>query len=499
MTASTFKPPPTTTATPTAVSPSTDRTGRSAPGRVLLVDDDKIIVDSLREFLGLEGYEVDGVNSVKAATRQLEKQPYAIVITDVNMPDADGFELLRTIKDRYREIVPIVITGYGTIESAVEAIKMGAYDYLTKPIIDDELRLVLQRALQQQSLIRENRSLRQQLDLRYGLDNVIGHDYKMLKIFDLVETVAETKTTVLVTGESGTGKSLVARAVHHRSERRDKPFVEVSCGAIPEGLLESELFGHVKGSFTGAVANKDGKFRAADGGTIFLDEINSASPAFQVKLLRVLQERCYEPVGSNETVKGDVRVILASNVDLQEEVAAGRFRQDLFYRINVVTVHMPPLVDRLGDIPLLAANFLEKYKAEVGREILDFTPEAMQALQRYDWPGNVRELENAVERAVVLCKDRHIAAEHLPANILKESAPIAPGGSPAVSSPPGFQPTSLKKALEAPERHIIEAALKANNWNRQTTADMLEINRTTLYKKMKHYGLEYDPAQHGTT
>ncbi|MCA9254778.1 MAG: sigma-54-dependent Fis family transcriptional regulator, partial [Phycisphaerales bacterium] len=386
--------------------------------KVLIVDDDRIIVDSLSELLEIEGYDVIGANSVGAAVEAIERDRVAIVITDVNMPEADGFELLNIIRDRYPAVVPIVITGYGTIESAVEAIKMGAYDYLTKPIIDDELRLVIQRALQQQSLIRENHSLRQQLDLRYGLDNVVGHDYRMLKIFDLVETVSDTKTTVLITGESGTGKTLIAHALHHRSDRRDGPFVEVSCGAIPEGLLESELFGHVKGSFTGATGDKEGKFRAAEGGTIFLDEINSASAAFQVKLLRVLQDKCFEPVGSNKTLKADVRVIVASNVDLAEEVSAGRFRQDLYYRINVVTIAMPSLVERLGDIPMLARHFLKKHCDEIGRDIHDFSPDAINAMQRYSWPGNVRELENAVERAVVLCRERFITPTQLPAHIL---------------------------------------------------------------------------------
>ncbi|MFH1419713.1 MAG: sigma-54 dependent transcriptional regulator [Planctomycetota bacterium] len=468
--------------------------GRTAKHRLLLVDDDKLILDSLSEFLQLEDYEVDGADSVDAAVTCLERHNYNVVVTDVNMPKADGFELLRILKERFPDVVAIVITGYGTIESAVEAIKMGAYDYLTKPLDDDEIRLTVQRAVQQQSLIRENRSLKQQLDMRYGLDNVVGHDYKMLKTFDLIETVADTRTTVLITGESGTGKSLIAHAVHHRSSRQRNPFIEISCGAIPEGLLESELFGHVKGSFTGAVADKDGKFKAAEGGTIFLDEINSASAAFQVKLLRVLQEKKYEPVGSNKTVNADVRVILASNVDLKREVEAGRFRQDLYYRINVVSIHMPSLVERLGDIPLLADHFLEKYRAEIGKEITGFAPETIQALQRHHWPGNVRELENAVERAVVLCKARLIAPIDLPPQVLEDQ----PGDAGGSAAPDSFTPMSLKQALEDPERRIIEAALKANNWNRQTTAEMLEINRTTLYKKMKRYGLEYDPAKHGT-
>lgn len=462
-------------------------------GRILIVDDDRIVVESLCEFLRLENYTVKGTSSVAAAIASIEEEPVNLVITDVNMPQADGFELLRTLHDRFPDIVTIVITGYGTIESAVEAIKMGAYDYLTKPLSDDEIRLVVQRAVAQQSLLRENRSLRQQLDMRYSLDSVVGHDYKMLKIFDLVETVADSKSTVLISGESGTGKSLVARAIHQRSDRRNKPFIEVSCGAIPEGLLESELFGHIKGSFTGAVANKEGKFKAAEGGTIFLDEINSASAAFQVKLLRVLQERRYEPVGSNTTINADVRVILASNVDLKREVEAGRFRQDLYYRVNVVTLAMPPLVERLGDIPLLAETFLKKYCDENKKQIVGLTPEAINSLQRYHWPGNVRELENAIERAVVLCKSRHITPEDLPAPVMEGQTASA---SPTASGEYSYKRISLKDALEEPERRIIEAALKANNWNRQETAEVLQINRTTLYKKMKHFGLEYDPEKH---
>lgn len=477
---------------------SAETAPQTAKGRILLVDDDRIILDSLGEFLRLEDYEVDVAGSVDEAVAALDENAYQLVITDVNMPRADGFELLRTLHDRWPDIVSIVITGYGTIESAVEAIKMGAYDYLTKPLSDDEIRLVVQRAIQQQSLIRENRTLKQQLGMRYSLESVVGHDYKMLKVFDLVETVADSRTTVLVSGESGTGKSLVARAIHHRSDRRNKPFIEVSCGAIPEGLLESELFGHVKGSFTGAVNNKEGKFKAADGGTLFLDEINSASPALQVKLLRVLQEKKFEPIGSNQTISVDVRVILASNVDLKREVEAGRFRQDLYYRVNVVTIHMSPLVERLGDIPLLAEHFLKKYCAENKKQIVDLTPDAIAALQRYHWPGNVRELENTIERAVVLCKGRHITPEELPANVLDPDA--LPGTSQGATGEPDlfvWKPMSLKDALEEPERRIIEAALKANNWNRQLTAEVLQINRTTLYKKMKHFGLEYDPSRHG--
>jgi two-component system response regulator AtoC len=456
--------------------------------RILIVDDDKIIVESLTEFLGLEGYAAAGASSFQEAVKTLERERCNVVLTDINMPDADGFELLRVVKQRHPDTVVIMITGYGTIESAVEAIKLGAYDYLTKPIIDDEIRMVIERALKQQALIRENQTLREQLDLRFSLDNIVGHDYKMLKVFDLIESVADTRATVLMQGASGTGKSLVARAIHHRSDRRDKPFVEVSCGALPETLLESELFGHVRGAFTGAVNEKEGRFKAADGGTIFLDEINSASPALQVKLLRVLQERRFEPVGSNKTETVDVRVILASNKDLREEVAAGRFRQDLFYRINVVGIALPDLAERIGDIPHLADHFLKVYGAQSRKEILGFTDEALQIMQRYSWPGNVRELENVVERAVILTKNRQIASDDLPPHLLEAAER---GDVPAEGQ---YRPLSLKAALEEPEKRIIEQALRANNWNRQVTAKVLEINRTTLYKKMKRYGLEVDLA-----
>jgi DNA-binding NtrC family response regulator len=452
--------------------------------QILVVDDDAIIRESLCEFLKLEGYHSCGAGGVRQALKELEKQNFNLVITDVNMPDTDGFELLRIIRKRYPEIVTIVITGYGTIESAVEAIKMGAYDYLTKPIIDDEIRMIVRRAMEQQSLLQENRNLKDQLRSRFGLENVVGHDYKMLKIFDLIEAVAETKATVMITGQSGTGKSLVARAIHQRSDRMEKPFVEVSCGALPETLLESELFGHVKGSFTGAIGNKQGKFLAADGGTIFLDEINSATPSFQMKLLRIIQERQFEPVGSNETHTVDVRIILATNKDLQELVRAGTFREDLYYRVNVVNVELPPLKERITDIPLLAEKFLRSMCDTHHKSKDGFSEETIRFLESYDWPGNVRELENAVERAVVLSTNRQIEPSDLPRSITDYAH---------LQKSSDQKPLSLREALEEPEKKIIEIALRRNNWNRQLTAEMLEINRTTLYKKMKHFGLEADP------
>lgn len=462
---------------------------RASKGHVLVCDDDRIILDSLGEFLRAEGFGVSAATSFNGAMHCLDRNEVDVLITDVNMPGGNGFELLHAVRRKCPDVAVIMMTGYGTIESAVEAIKMGAHDYLTKPIHDDELRIRVDRALTQKSLVRENRMLKGRLDAKFGLANIVGHDYRMLKVFDLIESVAGSRVTVLMQGASGTGKSLLARVIHQQSDRRDQPFVEVSCGAIPEQLLESELFGHVRGAFTGAVANKAGKFRAAHGGTLFLDEIGTASPGLQVKLLRVLQSQQFEPVGSNKTDTVDVRVILATNVDLETEVKEGRFREDLFYRINVVVVDLPPLSERLCDIPLLARFFLEKFCKQHKRTILDLDEQAMRMLQSYAWPGNVRELENAIERAVVLTKTRYITVEQLPPKLTN---------AVAAAPPTLVHPLPLRNALEEPERRILEAALRANGWNRQLTAEKLGINRTTLYKKMKRFGLDKEPIRTAT-
>ncbi len=451
--------------------------------RLLLVDDDQIILDSLGEFLRAEGYHVTACESVQEAFGALNGERFELVISDVNMPGAGGMELLRYVRKHFPDLVVILITGYGTIESAVESIKQGAYDYLTKPVIDDDVRWCVRRACQQQRLLAENRQLREQLTERYNFDNIIGGDHQMVKIFELIEAVADSRSTVLITGESGTGKSMIARAIHAHSSRSTGPFVEVSCGSLPESLLESELFGHVKGAFTSAVAAKDGKFAAADGGTIFLDEIATASPALQVKLLRVLQERQFEPVGSNETRSVDLRVVLATNVDLPAEVEAGRFRQDLFYRVNVVNIELPPLRHRDVDIPLLARHFLSKYIAESGKQVTGFDDDTLRLMRQYPWPGNVRELENCVERAVLLCRGGRIVPSDLPPTLLEAPDPAQ---IPTITVD---HETSLSDALAAPERQIIVDALESNEGNRQDTAAQLQINRTTLYKKMKKYQL----------
>ncbi len=448
---------------------------------LLLVDDDRRVLESMADWLRGQGYDLDTAARYADALEALRRKSYDLVLADVRLGDGDGFDLLEQCRRNWPSMQVILLTGYGTPDGAIEAIRTGAFDYLTKPLIDDELLMSVERALSQRHVITENSNLRAQLDRRVGLDNVIGRDPHMMRVYDIINSVADTRATVLVTGESGTGKSMIARAIHRRSSRSKGPFVEVACGALPETLLESELFGHVAGSFTGATGEKMGKFLQADGGTIFLDEIGTSSPAMQVKLLRVLQELKFEPVGGTKTFEVDVRVILATNEDLSQAVAQGRFRQDLYYRINVINIELPPLRARASDIPLLAHAFLEQVREDARRTVTGFAPEAMLALERYHWPGNVRELQNVVERAVLLGKEPLIMLADLPADIR--------GAMNVVVSSPSGQRT-LKEALEGPERQIILSVLESNGWNRNMTADQLGINRTTLYKKMKRLGLE---------
>jgi DNA-binding NtrC family response regulator len=449
-------------------------------GSLLLVDDDRQVLDSMADWLRGQGYQLDAVGGYVAAMAAIEKKKYDLLLLDIRLRDGDGFDLLAHCRQHHPALTVILITGYGTVEMAIEAIRAGAFDLLTKPLIDEELEIAINRALTQRVVLEENKNLKAQLDLRFGMENIVGHDHRMLKVFDVVDCVADTKATVLITGESGTGKSLIARAIHRRSARRDKPFVEVACGALPENLLESELFGHVAGAFTGAAGDKMGKFLLADGGTIFLDEIGTASPSLQVKLLRVLQDLQFEPVGGNKTHHVDTRVILATHENLSELVAEGRFRQDLFYRVNVINLELPTIRERISDIPLLAQHFLDEICQESGKSVRGFADEALLALQRYTWPGNVRELQNVIERAVLLGKSDMIRLEDLPRQI----AAVGPLSVEPIGN------RSLKEALEGPERQIILEVLESNQWNRFATADMLGINRTTLYKKMKRLGLE---------
>ncbi len=455
------------------------------PGNLLLVDDDKGILESMADYLRSLGHRTETARSCQEALERMGEYPFDVVLCDVNLPDADGFQLLETATQRHPDTSVILFTGFGSIDAAVLAIRQGAFDYLTKPIIDEELELSINRALGQRELVHENRALKAQLDQRFGLGNIVGRDYKMLKMYDLIESVADTRTTVLILGESGTGKTMTARAIHQLSSRRNKPFVEVACGSLPDTLLESELFGHVAGAFTGANHDKVGKFLQADGGTLFLDEIGTASPSLQVKLLRVLQDREFEPVGGNKTHKVDVRLVLATNNNLEEMVAKGQFRQDLYYRINVITLTQPPLRERMGDIALLLQHYLQEFCKQTGKKVTGFSEQAVQMLQQYDWPGNVRELINVVERAVVLCKKTIITPDDLPEQVKHGRQVIEPA-----AMRPGMTP--LKSALADPERQITIDALQANGWNRQNTATMLGINRTTLYKKMKRLGIEVD-------
>ncbi len=454
-------------------------------GHLLLVDDDRHVLDSMAGWLRDQGYQVLAATSRDEALRLVKERPIDLVLADIRLGDGDGFQILGWCREHYPHIAVILITGYGTVETAIDALRAGAFDLLTKPLIDEELEMAIDRALSQRKVVEENKQLKAQLDLRFGLENIVGHDHRMQRVFDMVDRIADTRATVLVTGESGTGKSLLARAIHRRSSRRDGPFVEVACGAMPETLLESELFGHAAGSFTGAMGDKIGKFTQADKGTIFLDEIGTSSPGLQVKLLRVLQELSFEPVGSTKTQKVDTRVILATNENLETAVQQGRFRQDLFYRINVINIELPPLRERLADIPLLAQHFLARTCEETGKKSHGFADEAVSAMQRYNWPGNVRELQNVVERAVLLGRGSQVTLDDLPTQITL--------GQAAVAEP--LTGKALKDAMEGPERAIILEVLELNHWNRNATADALGINRTTLYKKMKRLGLM--PAPQG--
>jgi len=454
--------------------------------RILVVDDESLTRNSLSEMLYMNGYSVDTADDGVQALFRLEQKFADLVITDLKMPNLDGLALLKEIKTKYPDTAVVMITGYGSVESAVEAMRQGAYDYVTKPINDQEIQLVIERFFKNRNIIEENQYLRQkvQSNLRDRYFDIVGRNHRMQRIYDLIELVADTKSTVIIRGESGTGKRLVALAIHFSSSKtKDKPFIEVSCGALPETLLESELFGHVKGSFTGAIKDRSGRFELAEGGTIFLDEIDAFTPALQVKLLRVLQEGEFERVGDIKTAKANVRVIAATNQNLEELIKKGTFREDLYYRLNIISIDLPPLRERKEDIALLANYFIVKHAQEMNRLVEKISEKALEKLLDYHWPGNVRELENVIERAIVLSsKDSsEITDLHLPDNILKCNGKIVENGN--------GQKNHLKASLQEPERQIILEALNRTNWNKKEAAEILGINRTTLYKKLNQYGI----------
>ncbi len=459
--------------------------------KLLLVDDDQHLLQSMGEWLNSSNYPTTIASNIAAAKQHLTEQNFDLALIDLRLGPEDGFDLLTHCRTHFPNTAVILMTGYASIDTGIEAIRAGAFDLVTKPLIDEELLMAIDRALSQREVLEENQRLKTQLDRRFGMDNIIGNDIRMQKTFEVIDSIADTKATVLITGQSGTGKSLIARAIHQRSNRREAPFVEIACGALPENLLESELFGHVQGSFTGATGNKIGKFKQADGGTIFLDEIGTASPSLQIKLLRVLQEFEFEQVGGTETFKVNTRVVLATNDDLSAAVEQGTFRQDLYYRINVINLQLPSLAQRPGDIPMLAQYFIDKVCKDTGKTVDGFTPEALQALQAYAWPGNVRELQNVIERSVLLGKQELITVEDLPANVMGQIAPTPNATTSAIAAADPQRKMTLKEALEGPERQIIYQVLKENNWNRNATAEQLGINRTTLYKKMKKLDLEF--------
>ncbi len=443
------------------------------PARILIVDDEAIMRDSLTDWLMEEGYEPAAVEDGQKAVKLIRTQPWNVILCDLKMPGMDGIETMKKIKEINKDLPVIIITAYATVNTAVESMKQGAYDYIIKPFDPEEVSHLIRKIISHQELLQENILLRQELKRVYQFRDIVGKNYKMQEIFELIRTVAGSDASVLILGESGTGKELIARAIHYSSPRAEKPFVSVSCSALPETFLESELFGYEKGAFTGAVKDKPGRFEEANRGTLFLDEVGDMKPETQLHLLRVLQEREIRRLGGTGVIKVDVRIISATNKDLERAVKEGSFREDLYYRLNVVTIHLPPLQERKDDIPLLAERFLMKYNIKNNKNLEGISPQAMALLVRYDWPGNVRELENVIERAVVITKHNIIQLEDLPSNIqsFQESK--------------GIKPETLKEV----EREHILHTLEQNKWNISKTSEVLGIDRSTLYKKIRQYGL----------
>lgn len=447
--------------------------------RILIVDDEATHLRMLETVLEAENYETASASDGQSAIKAVEEGFYDLILMDIRMARMGGIEALEKIKILNPEIPIIMMTAYSSVATAVQAMKSGAYDYLTKPLDIDELILLVRKALQHTRLEQENLFLKEQLGNRFDFSNIIGRSTAMKSMLETVALVAPTEATVLIMGESGTGKELVANAIHQNSPRSSQPLIKINCAALPETLLESELFGHEKGAFTGAVGARRGRFQLAHKGTIFLDEIAEMPMALQSKILRVLQEREFEPIGSSKTIKVDTRIITATNRDLQEEIQAGRFREDLFYRINVVSVTAPALRDRRDDIPLLADYFLKRYSDKNKKNINGFTPRAMDLLSRYDWPGNIRELENTVERAVIMTRGNLIAPEELPGSLRGPDA----DNEVEVTGPP------VQGSLKQAEKEIILNTLKETGGNRTHAAKILGISRRTLQLKLKDYGV----------
>lgn len=450
---------------------------------ILIVDDDDLVCHSLKELLGMEGYDVDSTLDALDALKRLNETKYSLIISDIRMPSMDGIELLKEIRGKNLESLLIFITGHGHIDGAVEAIKFGAYDYVTKPIDDIRLKLTIKRALEQKQLLASYQSLKKKIRPWEMDDRIIVKDRKMVELLDIIQMVSETMATILITGESGTGKSIFAKYIHRHSSRHEGSFIELSCGTLAETLLESELFGHVKGAFTGADRNKKGKFEEAQGGTIFLDDINCASINCQIKLLRILQEKTFEKVGGNESIPTDVRIITATNTPLTLEVENKKFREDLYHRINVVSLFIPPLRERLGDIEPLVEYFIKRFNEIHNKKIKGMSKSALQLCYSYHWPGNVRQLENVLERSVILSQGDFIIPESLP-DELKRSA----------LQDHDMEGFTLSTALAEAEKRILFKCLKQHNWNRQITAQVLGISRTTLFNKMRQYQID-DPRK----
>jgi len=448
--------------------------------RILVVDDDPEIRGSVADVLRQAGYDVEEAKDGKKAIKCIDAGSYDLVLTDLNLPKLDGMKVLRHVLDESPDTICVILTGFGTIKGSVEAIKMGAFDYISKPVKSDEIVIVVEKALKYRHLERENVLLKQQLRKKYQFENFIGDSKPIQKVFELIEKVADTDSTVLITGESGTGKELIAKAIHYNSYRRDNPMVVINCGAIPEELLESELFGHEKGAFTGAHKMRVGRFELANGGTIFLDEIGDMSPNLQVKLLRVLQEQKFERVGGTRTLEIDVRIIAATNKNLINAVNRSTFRQDLYYRLNVIPIKVPPLRHRKSDIPLLIDFFFKRIDPRKRNGISGFSSEAGDALVAYDWPGNVRELENMVERMSILANGDQVELEDIPESIKGKGARIE-----AVEVTIPKDGIVFDQAVEEYEKKLILEALNETNWVKTKAAKLLNINRTTLIEKMK--------------